>query len=68
MSYFSRELREECGLIASSLNKCGTIWFDNLEEPTTLSEVHIFVVEKFEGEIIESDGKDFSIFKQFGQN
>lgn len=54
---FNRELREECGLVARSLRKHGTVWFDSVEESSTIAEVHLFTVDDFEGEISESDGE-----------
>ncbi|XP_065213465.1 oxidized purine nucleoside triphosphate hydrolase-like [Planococcus citri] len=50
-----RELQEECGLVARSLHKHGIVWFDTEEEPSTISEVHLFTVDEYEGEISESD-------------
>lgn len=51
-----RELQEECGLVALSLHKHGIVWFDTQENPYNISEVHLFTVDEYEGEISESEG------------
>ncbi len=49
-----RELQEEAGLEAEELEKIGVIEFEFRGDPELL-EVHIFVVERFFGEPVESE-------------
>ncbi len=57
--FYYRELKEECGLIASknSLFKHGVLWFEIKEMADLLYEVHLFTVHDYHGEVTESDGK-----------
>src|SRR3989344_8388753 len=49
-----REIKEEAGIEVGDLNKVGFIEF-TLESINETHEVHIFKVENFKGEIIESE-------------
>ena len=49
-----RELAEEVGLIANSIEKKGVITFHNAKINTT-AEVHVFTTDDFSGEPTESD-------------
>ncbi|KAJ2898675.1 hypothetical protein IWW38_001285 [Coemansia aciculifera] len=50
----SRELHEESGLVAKSLNQCGLLLFYFENDPVAM-EVHVFLVHKYEGTAVESD-------------
>ncbi|HEY9582762.1 MAG TPA: 8-oxo-dGTP diphosphatase [Candidatus Paceibacterota bacterium] len=50
----TRELEEEAGILASSLEKLGELTFEFKEDPTLLL-VHLFKVREFAGEPIETD-------------
>ncbi len=58
-----RELKEECGLIAShtDLTKIGLIHFEFKDDPVIL-EVHVFTTVKYEGSPIETEGKQLGIY------
>ncbi len=49
-----RELLEESGIRANSINKLGIIDFKFLENPEIL-EVHLFKVDSFEGDVRETE-------------
>lgn len=50
-----REIKEECGLRASGLKKVGILHFSLPQRmPARQLEVHVFSVNKFEGEVLES--------------
>ena len=49
-----RELEEESGLVAKNIKKVGVIEFEFQNDPKIL-EVHIFHVDQFVGEPLESD-------------
>lgn len=50
-----RELREESGLIAKSLEKIGRIDFEFHDNRGHILEVHLYKSDDFEGEMAESD-------------
>ena len=51
-----RELKEECGLVAHSLDKVGLITFEFLNDPQLL-DVHVFRTNDYSGTPMESEGK-----------
>lgn len=53
--FFFRELHEESGLTAETLEKVGNIKFEFVGEPQLL-DVHIFRVDSYNGEPTESEG------------
>lgn len=50
-----RELAEECGLIAKSLEPIGIVNFEFRKNPGRILEVHLFKCDDFNGEVKESD-------------
>lgn len=50
-----RELQEECGVTATSLEKVGVILFEFIDEPPIM-EVHVFKTSEFLGDPTESEG------------
>lgn len=53
--YVCRELREESGLTAPSLEKVGVLLFEFVNEPPIM-EVHVFRTSEFLGEPTETEG------------
>lgn len=51
-----RELLEECGLVAKSLEKLGVLWFE-IGTENFIHEVHLFIASEYEGKEKESEGK-----------
>lgn len=51
------EVKEECGLDAISIIKIGIIDFEYVGSKEIL-EGHVYLCDQFEGDIIESDGKN----------
>jgi 8-oxo-dGTP diphosphatase/2-hydroxy-dATP diphosphatase len=49
-----RELKEESGIVAKALEKIGILEFEFQNDPKIL-EVHIFRIDRFEGEPIETE-------------
>ncbi len=50
-----REMREECGLEASYMEKHGILEFDFKESATSRLEVHIYKVREYTGELKETE-------------
>ncbi|PIR86954.1 MAG: hypothetical protein COU11_02985 [Candidatus Harrisonbacteria bacterium CG10_big_fil_rev_8_21_14_0_10_49_15] len=49
-----REIREECGIEATEIDKRGVLIF-NFQDDTKIGEVHVFHITKYTGEPIESE-------------
>ena len=54
----SRELEEECGMVADTMEKVGNLIFEFVGDPQLL-EVHVFNATKYHGTPTESDGELF---------
>lgn len=50
-----RELSEEAGITAEGVNRVGVLLFTFRDEPALELEMHIFKVDSYMGEIVESD-------------
>lgn len=57
MNIIFSEVKEECGLDIMSMEKIGIIEFEYVGS-NELLEGHIYFCDLFNGEIIESDGKN----------
>lgn len=50
-----REMDEECGLVVEEMEKIGIVRFEFIDQPDKLREMHVFRVDKAEGEVVETD-------------
>lgn len=52
----SREAKEESGLTLNEVRHLGCVEFQFEDKMQEVLEVHVFVADSFEGDLVESDG------------
>ena len=62
--FIHRELKEESGLVAHTLDKVGVITFEFLNDPQLL-DVHVFRTYDYSGKPTESDGEQEGLLFKF---